>query len=128
MPIVVNTNSSAVSASFNLSRAMTLYGRALKDSPPVSELMEPVTMPVDGRSPQTGIAGKQDQCDDSEHTEWTLSPVQDGAMETIGKVVNRMAELRVMADDVTKNSGDIENYPKEFIELQIHMKHRNSMV
>ena len=44
--------------------------------------------------------------------------VQDGAMESVGKIVNRMSELRVMAQDVTKNSSDIENYSKEFIELQ----------
>ena len=29
-----------------------------------------------------------------------------------------MAELRTMAADITKNSGDIENYSKEFVELQ----------
>ena len=29
-----------------------------------------------------------------------------------------MAELRVMAQDITKNSSDIENYSKEFVELQ----------
>jgi flagellin len=29
-----------------------------------------------------------------------------------------MAELRTMAADITKNSGDIENYTKEFMELQ----------
>ena len=47
--------------------------------------------------------------------------VQDGAMDTIGKVVNRMSELRVMAQGVTKNSSDIENYSKEFIELQTQL-------
>ena len=44
--------------------------------------------------------------------------VQDGALETIGSVVNRMAELRTMAADVTKNTSDVENYSKEFRELQ----------
>ena len=44
--------------------------------------------------------------------------VQDGALETVGKVVNRMSELRTMAADITKNAGDIENYSKEFRELQ----------
>ena len=29
-----------------------------------------------------------------------------------------MSELRTMAQDITKNSGDIENYSKEFLELQ----------
>ena len=44
--------------------------------------------------------------------------VQDGALSTVAKIADRMAELRTMASDVTKNSGDVENYSKEFIELQ----------
>ena len=34
------------------------------------------------------------------------------------KAVDRMAELRTMAADITKNTGDVENYSKEFVELQ----------
>ena len=41
--------------------------------------------------------------------------VQDSSLQTVGKVVDRMAELRVMAQDVTKNTSDIENYSKEFV-------------
>ena len=44
--------------------------------------------------------------------------VQDGALTTVAKIVDRMAELRTMASDVTKNTQDVENYSKEFIELQ----------
>jgi len=47
--------------------------------------------------------------------------VQDGALQSAGKVVSRMSELRAMAMDVTKNSSDIEHYTKEFIELQKHL-------
>ena len=39
-------------------------------------------------------------------------------MTTVAKIVDRMAELRTMASDVTKNTQDVENYSKEFIELQ----------
>ena len=39
-------------------------------------------------------------------------------MRTVAKIVDRMAELRTMAQDVTKNTQDVENYSKEFIELQ----------
>jgi flagellin len=39
-------------------------------------------------------------------------------MSTVAKVVDRMAELRTMASDITKNTQDVENYSKEFIELQ----------
>ena len=44
--------------------------------------------------------------------------VQDGAMSTVGKIADRMAELRTMASDITKNTADVENYSKEFVELQ----------
>jgi flagellin len=48
--------------------------------------------------------------------------IQDGNLETVGKVLDRMSELRTMAQDVTKNSSDIENYSKEFVELQSQLK------
>jgi len=48
--------------------------------------------------------------------------MQDGSLETIGKILDRMAELRTMAQDITKNTGDIENYTKEFVELQGQLK------
>jgi len=123
MPIVVNTNSSAVSASFNLSRA----NDALRSS--LERLSSGKR--INGAGDDAGgmaVAYKlESQASRTnamiQNTQNGLSflQVQDGAMETIGKVVNRMAELRVMADDVTKNSGDIENYSKEFIELQIQL-------
>jgi hypothetical protein len=34
----------------------------------------------------------------------------------VGKILDRMSELRVMTQDVTKNSSDIENYSKEFVD------------
>jgi len=39
----------------------------------------------------------------------------------VGNIVSRMAELRTMAADITKNDDDIENYSKEFRELQVHL-------
>ena len=40
------------------------------------------------------------------------------SLGVVGKILDRIAELRTMSMDVTKNSGDIENYSKEFVELQ----------
>jgi flagellin-like hook-associated protein FlgL len=48
--------------------------------------------------------------------------VQDSSLQTVGKILDRMAELRTMSQDVTKNTGDIENYSKEFVELQSQLK------
>ena len=47
--------------------------------------------------------------------------MQDASLQTVGKVLDRMAELRTMAADITKCSGDIENYTKEFMELQMQL-------
>ena len=51
----------------------------------------------------------------------SLLQVQDGALTVAGSIVDRISELRTMAEDVTKNAGDIENYSKEFIELQMQL-------
>lgn len=43
---------------------------------------------------------------------------QDGAFNVADKVLNRMSELTTLARDITKNAGDVENYDKEFQNLQ----------
>ena len=44
--------------------------------------------------------------------------VQDGALASVGKILDRMSELKTMSLDVTKNSLDIANYDAEFNQLQ----------
>ena len=44
--------------------------------------------------------------------------VQDGALQTVGNIVDRMSELRALADDVTKNTSDKDNYNTEFQQLR----------
>ena len=46
---------------------------------------------------------------------------QDGAFKVADKVLSRMSELTTLARDVTKNSGDVENYDKEFQNLQTQL-------
>jgi flagellin len=46
---------------------------------------------------------------------------QDGAFKVADKVLSRMSELTTLARDVTKNAGDIENYDKEFQNLQAQL-------
>jgi flagellin len=123
MPIVVNSNASASSASFNLSQANSSLrkslerlssGKRINNSSDDAGGMA-VAYKLESRVKRTSAI--------LQNTQNALSylQVQDGAMETVGKVVSRMSELRVMAQDVTKNSSDIENYSKEFIELQTQL-------
>ena len=48
--------------------------------------------------------------------------VQDGILESAGKIVNRMIELKGLSQDVMKNSSDIDNYNREFQDLQLQLK------
>jgi flagellin-like hook-associated protein FlgL len=48
----------------------------------------------------------------------SILDTQDGAFTIADKVLSRMSELTTLARDVSKNSGDIENYDKEFQNLQ----------
>jgi flagellin len=47
--------------------------------------------------------------------------VQDGVMEAAGKILNRMIELKGLSQDVMKNSSDVENYNREFQDLQMQI-------
>jgi len=47
--------------------------------------------------------------------------VQDGVLESAGKVVNRMIELKGLSQDVMKNSSDVANYNREFQDLQVQL-------
>ena len=45
--------------------------------------------------------------------------IQDGMLETVGRIVGRMAELKGMStQDPLKSSQDVESYNNEFFDLQ----------
>ena len=44
--------------------------------------------------------------------------VQDGSLSTVADILERMTELKTLSSDVIKNSSDVHNYSKEFVELQ----------
>ena len=120
MPIVVNSNVSATEASFNLSRANDSLRKSLGRLSSGNRINSPaddagglaVAYKLDSKLNRTEAVIQNSQ------NALSYLQVQDGALSTVGKVLDRMAELRTMAQDITKNSGDIENYSKEFVELQ----------
>ena len=120
MPIVVNSNASATEASFNLSRANDSLRKSLGRLSSGNRINSPaddagglaVAYKLDSKLNRTEAVIQNSQ------NALSYLQVQDGALSTVGKILDRMGELRTMAQDITKNSGDIENYSKEFIELQ----------
>jgi len=124
MPIVVNTNAAATTAAFNLSKNHANLSKSLARLSSGNRITQPA-------EDAGGLAVAYKLDSSMRRTEAVLNnhqnalsflQVQDGALETIGSVVSRMAELRTMAADITKNTDDIENYSKEFRELQSQLK------
>ncbi len=52
----------------------------------------------------------------------SYSQIQDGSLETVGKIINRMNTLATRALDMTSTDSDRENYNKEFIELAAQLE------
>jgi flagellin len=120
VPIVVNSNASATSASFNLSRANDGLRKSLTRLSSGHRINKP-TDDAGGLAVAHKLNAKGNRTSANlQNTQNTVSylQVQDGSLQTAGKIVDRMSELKVMPLDITKNSQDVENYSKEFIELQ----------
>jgi flagellin len=120
MPITVNSNTSATLASLNLSRANDSLRSSLerlssgkkinRASDDAGGLAVAYKIKSEGSRAMATMQNIRNAL--------SYLQVQDGAMVALGNVFDRMAELRTMASDITKNSGDVENYSKEFVELQ----------
>lgn len=120
MPITVNSNSTATLASFNLTSANDALRKSLARLSSGKRIVNPaddaaglaVASKLDSRLSRTQAVRQNNS------NALSYLQVQDGALRTIGNIVDRIAELRTMANDITKNSSDIENYSKEFKELR----------
>ncbi len=120
MPIVVNTNTTAVTASFNLSHANDALRKSLARLSSGQRIVSP-SDDAGGMAVAYKLNSKLKRTEAVRHNVQngiSYLQVQDGALSTIAQIADRMSELRTMAADVTKNTGDVENYSKEFIELQ----------
>jgi flagellin-like hook-associated protein FlgL len=123
MPIVVNTNAAASTAAFNLSKNHANLSKSLARLSSGNRITQPaedagglaVAYKLDSSMKRTEAVLNNQQ------NALSFLQVQDGALESVGNIVSRMAELRTMAADITKNTSDVENYSKEFRELQVQL-------
>ena len=123
MPIVLTSNASATTASLNLSRANDSLRTSLERLSSGKRINH-------SRDDAGGLAVAYKIKSEGSRTLAIMQNIrnalsylqlQDGSMEAVGKIFDRMSELRTMASDITKNSGDVENYSKEFVELQLQL-------
>ena len=120
MPVVVNSNATATSASFNLNRANDALRKSLERLS-TGKRINSAADDAGGLSVAYKLSSKMNRTSaiiQNSQNALSYLQAQDASLSAAGKIVDRMAELRTMAQDITKNTGDIENYSKEFMELQ----------
>ena len=123
MPLTVNTNSSAAVANFHLSRNQSALQKSLTRLSSGSRIVQPIddagglAVSMKLESSIVRLSGAQKNVQNAT----SFLEVQDGVMSSAGKILNRMVELKGLSDDVMKNSSDIENYNREFKDLQMQI-------
>ena len=123
MPVTINTNSAAAAASYNLSKNQSALQKSLTRLSSGSRIVQPVddagglAVAMKMESAIVRLAGAQKNVQNAT----SFLEVQDGVLQAAGKIVNRMIELKGLSDDVMKNASDIENYNREFKDLQMQI-------
>ncbi len=123
MPLTVNTNSSAALAGFHLAKNQSALQKSLTRLSSGSRIVQPIddagglAVAMKMESSIVRLSGAEKNVQNAT----SFLEVQDGVLQAAGKIVNRMIELKGLSDDVMKNASDIENYNREFKDLQMQI-------
>jgi flagellin len=123
MPLYINTNTSATQAASNLGNSNAMLQKSLARLSSGSK----ITSTADDAG---GLAVSMRLSAAINRTDATSTNVanavsflqtQDGSLNTAGKVLDRISELKTLSTDVTKGTTDIANYDKEFTALKAQL-------
>ena len=124
MSLYISTNEGAVTANYHLGRNSAKLQRSMQRLASGSRINRPsddagglaVSMKLQAAINRLAGAEKNIQNGIS------FLEVQDGIMESIGTIVDRMSELKGLSRDVMKNENDQKTYNREFKDLQVQLK------
>jgi flagellin len=123
MSVVINTNSSATAAYGNLASANSMLQKSLNRLSSGYKIVQPsddagglaVSMKLSAAIKRTDAAAT------NVANAQSFLQVQDGALKTSGKILDRMSELKTLSSDVTKSTSDVDNYRTEFNALKAQL-------
>ena len=123
MSVVINTNTAATAAYGNLASSNSMLQKSLSRLSSGYKIVQPsddagglaVSMKMSAairrtEATSTNVANAQ-----------SFLTVQDGALKTSGKILDRISELKTLSLDVTKSTGDKANYETEFTALKAQL-------
>ena len=123
MAITINTNMAAARASFQLTKNNDALQKSLNRLSSGSRITKPAD-DAGGLAVAMKLKGSINRLQGVEANVGnaiSFLQVQDGILESSGKILDRMAELKALSQDVLKNSSDIANYNSEFRNLQVQL-------
>ncbi len=121
--MVINTNTSAISSARLLSESSSMLSKSLARLSSGSKITSPaddaaglaVSMKFDAQINRIGAATN------NVGNAISFNQTQDGFLQKVGKALNRMSELSMLSQDVTKTDTDRALYNKEFGQLQTYI-------
>ena len=124
MPLTVSNNSAVASASYYLGKNQKALQASIKKLASGKKIIGPnedpgtLSVAMKVSAAVTRLVGAKNNVQNA----ISFMEVQDGMLETVGRVVNRMAELKGMAtQDPMKSDQDVESYNNEFHDLQLQL-------
>jgi flagellin len=117
--MVINTNTAAASAAQNLVSSSSMLQRSLARLSSGSKIVNPaddapgvaVSMRLDAQ------VKRLDAAKSNVANALSFTQTQDGYLTKIAKALDRMSELAIMSQDVTKSDADRTLYNQEFTQL-----------
>ena len=123
MPLHINTNAAAANASYFLSKNNAALQKSLNRLSSGSRITKP-SDDAGGLAVSMKLQGTINRLNGVEKNignAISYLQVQDGILESAASIVDRMAELKALSQDVLKNTSDIANYNSEFATLQVQL-------
>lgn len=123
MPLNINTNAAAANASYFLSKNNAALQKSLNRLSSGSRITKP-SDDAGGLAVSMKLQGTINRLNGVEKNignAISFLQVQDGILESAAGILDRMAELKALSQDVLKNTSDIANYNSEFATLQVQL-------
>ena len=124
MTLQISTNTAAARASYNLGKNNSMlqrsFDRLSSGKKLVSPIQDPGSLAVSMKlsAAINRLAGAQNNSQNA----MSFLEVQDGMLETVGNIIDRMSELKGLASqDPMKSDQDKASYDNEFRDLQVQL-------
>jgi len=125
MPLTISNNSAVASASYYLDKNQKALQMSIKRLASGKKIVSPnedpgtLSVAMKLNAAVNRLSGAKNNVQNG----MSFVEVQDGVLETVGRIVGRMAELKGMAtQDPMKSSQDVQSYNNEFVDLQKQLR------